>query len=88
MSKELNQFLEENLTQLKNKGLYNEIEPLASANGAMITIGQQELINLSSNNYLGLATEPRLVSAAKTALDQWGAGLVPLEQLMGRYKFT
>ncbi|MGO2267128.1 MAG: glycine C-acetyltransferase [Vagococcus salmoninarum] len=83
MSKELNQFLEENLTQLKNKGLYNEIEPLASANGAMITIGQQELINLSSNNYLGLATEPRLVSAAKTALDQWGAGAGAVRTING-----
>lgn len=83
MSKELNQFLEENLTQLKNKGLYNEIEPLASANGAMITIGQQELINLSSNNYLGLATEPRLVSAGKEALDQWGAGAGAVRTING-----
>ncbi|QIL45877.1 glycine C-acetyltransferase [Vagococcus coleopterorum] len=74
MSKELNEFLQSNLNDLKSKGLYNEIEPLQSANGPMIQVGGKELINLSSNNYLGLATDERLTTAAKEAIDKWGAG--------------
>lgn len=74
MSKELNEFLQSNLDELKNKGLYNEIEPLQSANGPMIQVAGKELINLSSNNYLGLATDERLTTAAKEAIDKWGAG--------------
>lgn len=74
MSKELNQFLQSNLNELKSKGLYNEIEPLQSANGPMIQVAGKELINLSSNNYLGLATDERLTTAAKEAIDKWGAG--------------
>lgn len=74
MSKELNQFLQSNLNDLKDKGLYNEIEPLQSANGPMIQVAGNDLINLSSNNYLGLATDERLTSTAKAAIDKWGAG--------------
>ena len=62
MSRELTTFLQENLAELKSKGLYNEIEPLASANGPLIKIGEQELINLSSNNYLGLVQSVQLMA--------------------------
>ncbi|WEG74284.1 glycine C-acetyltransferase [Vagococcus intermedius] len=83
MSKELHDFLQANLSELREKGLYNEIEPLQSANGPMITVGGQELINLSSNNYLGLATDERLVKAAKDALDKWGAGAGAVRTING-----
>lgn len=83
MSKELDLFLVSNLAELKDKGLYNEIEPLASANGPMITIGQRQLINLSSNNYLGLATDQRVVEAAKAGLDKWGAGAGAVRTING-----
>ena len=62
-SKTLAKFLEENLEDLKSKGLYNVIDPLESSNGPIITIGGKEYINLSSNNYLGLATDSRLQEA-------------------------
>lgn len=83
MSKELDVFLDTNLNELRSKGLYNEIEPLGSANGPLITIGQRQLINLSSNNYLGLATDNRVVEAAKAGLTKWGAGAGAVRTING-----
>lgn len=82
-SKTLDKFLHENLEDLKSKGLYNEIDPLESANGPVIKIDGRELINLSSNNYLGLATDERLKSAAKIALEKYGVGAGAVRTING-----
>ena len=55
-SKSLQKFLEVNLKDLKSKGLYNEINVITGQNGPIIEIEGKKLVNLSSNNYLGLAT--------------------------------
>lgn len=73
-SKALEDFLTENLTDLRDKGLYNVIDPLESSNGPMIRIAGKEFINLSSNNYLGLATDSRLIDAATVAIKEYGVG--------------
>jgi len=83
MSKALNQFLSENLADLKSKGLYNEIDLLEGANGPKIKIRGRELINLSSNNYLGLATDARLKKAAKEATDRYGVGAGAVRTING-----
>jgi glycine C-acetyltransferase len=82
-SHSLNQFLSENLEDLKNKGLYNVIDPLESPNGPMIKIKGQDLINLSSNNYLGLATDDRLKNVAKEAVDKFGVGAGAVRTING-----
>lgn len=100
-SKTLANFLEENLADLKAKGLYNVIDPLESPNGPIITISGKEYINLSSNNYLGLATDERLKEAAVTAIDKYGVGAgavrtingtldlhVKLEETIAKFKHT
>ncbi|SDN43287.1 glycine C-acetyltransferase [Fictibacillus solisalsi] len=79
----LDQFLQENLGDLKEKGLYNVIDPLQSANGPVIKVGGNELINLSSNNYLGLATDERLKNAAKEAIDEYGVGAGAVRTING-----
>lgn len=79
----LNQFLSENLEDLKSKGLYNVIDPLESPNGPIIKIKGQELINLSSNNYLGLATDDRLKNVAKEAVDKYGVGAGAVRTING-----
>ncbi|WP_281202484.1 glycine C-acetyltransferase [Cytobacillus kochii] len=97
----LNQFLSGNLEDLKDKGLYNEIDPLESANGPIIKINGKELINLSSNNYLGLATNDTLKTIAKEAIDKYGVGAgavrtingtlqihVELEETLAKFKHT
>lgn len=65
LSKVLNAFVDENLQQLRTQGLYNEIDSVEGPNGPIITIRGQQLINLSSNNYLGLATNDTLKEVAK-----------------------
>jgi glycine C-acetyltransferase len=82
----LEQFLNENLEDLKSKGLYNVIDPLESPNGPVITINGKQLVNLSSNNYLGLATDERLKKAAKEALDKFGVGAGAVRTINGTLK--
>ncbi|WP_286232019.1 glycine C-acetyltransferase [Neobacillus mesonae] len=82
----LEQFLNENLEDLKGKGLYNVIDPLESPNGPIITINGKELINLSSNNYLGLATDNRLKKAAADAMEQYGVGAGAVRTINGTLK--
>lgn len=82
-SKTLEQFLDTNLGELKEKGLYNVIDPLESPNGPMIKIKGRELINLSSNNYLGLATDERLKKAAEQAIEQFGVGAGAVRTING-----
>lgn len=83
MSKALEKFLSENLDNLKSKGLYNEIDILEGANGPKIKIRGRELINLSSNNYLGLANDERLKKAAKEATDRYGVGAGAVRTING-----
>ena len=59
----LKNFLSPKLRELKEKGLYNEIDVLDGANGPEIFINGRKLINLSSNNYLGLATREDIKQA-------------------------
>lgn len=82
-SKALQKFLNENLQDLKDKGLYNVINPIIGANGPVIEIGGKKLINLSSNNYLGLATNPRMIKACKEASDKYGVGAGAVRTING-----
>lgn len=79
----LDQFLNENLEDLRSKGLYNEIDVVEGANGPVIKIRGKELINLSSNNYLGLATDERLKEVAVDAVKQWGVGAGAVRTING-----
>lgn len=83
LSKILDQFLNENLAELKEAGLYNEIDPVEGPNGAIIKIGGKDLINLSSNNYLGLATDEDLKVLAKEATDKYGVGAGAVRTING-----
>ncbi|WP_077329446.1 glycine C-acetyltransferase [Virgibacillus siamensis] len=82
-SKVLHTFLEENIDDLKQRGLYNEIDPVQGANGPVITLDGKKLINLSSNNYLGLATDERLKEVAKEAVDSHGVGAGAVRTING-----
>ncbi|MDR9854378.1 glycine C-acetyltransferase [Paenibacillus sp. VCA1] len=82
-SHSLDRFLTENIEDLKSKGLYNVIDPLQGPNGPTILIGGKTLINLSSNNYLGLATDERLVSASIEATKTYGAGAGAVRTING-----
>ncbi|MFD1363479.1 glycine C-acetyltransferase [Lentibacillus salinarum] len=82
-SQALQSFLQANITDLKERGLYNDIDPVQGANGPVIHIDGKKLINLSSNNYLGLATDGRLKKVAKEAVDSHGAGAGAVRTING-----
>jgi len=67
-------FIRDELQALKDQGLYNTIRTIEGPQGAHLTVGGREVLNFCSNNYLGLADDPRLIVAAKDALDRFGVG--------------
>ena len=67
-------WIDEELASLKDSGLYNEIRTLSSPQGAWLVVDGKQVLNFCSNNYLGLANHPRLVTAAKNAMDDSGVG--------------
>ena len=83
MSKILETFLNENLEVLRDQGLYNEIDAVEGANGPVIQVNGKSLINLSSNNYLGLATNEELKQIAKDAIDKYGVGAGAVRTING-----
>jgi 8-amino-7-oxononanoate synthase len=62
------------LAALEAKGLRRTLEPLGGAQGPVVEVGGRRLVNLCSNDYLGLASDPRLVQAAAAAAQREGAG--------------
>jgi 8-amino-7-oxononanoate synthase len=64
----------EELADLEARGLLRTLEPLAGPQGPVIRIGGRSLLNFSSNDYLGLAADPRLAAAFAEALRRWGIG--------------
>ncbi len=76
-------YLHETLEGLKSQGLYNQIRTIESPQGAWVQIEGKKVLNMCSNNYLGLANHPRLVQAAKTAIDNFGVGPAAVRSIAG-----
>jgi glycine C-acetyltransferase len=67
-------WLAENLQQLKDQHLYKSPKILETAAGGRVRMNGREVVNLSSNNYLGLANHPKVRQAALNAIEKWGVG--------------
>ncbi len=67
-------FVSDVLEDLKRKGLYKYIRTVESPQGAWITVDGKRVLNMCSNNYLGLANHPRLKEAAIKAVQEYGVG--------------
>ena len=67
-------WIDEELANLQESGLYNKIRTLSSPQGAWLVVDGKKVLNFCSNNYLGLANHPRLVQAAQTAMEKYGVG--------------
>jgi len=76
-------FVKEELDRLRESGLYNEVPTLGSAQGSWIEVNGKRVLNLCSNNYLALANDPRLVEAAKRAIDEYGIGPGAVRSIAG-----
>lgn len=66
--------IDSELTELKQRSLLRKLRQFDSAQGAAMETGGKQVANFSSNDYLGLATDPVLKEAAKAAIDEYGTG--------------
>lgn len=76
-------FLSTELDSLKQQGLYRKLRVLEGKPEAHTTFDHKSVVNLSSNNYLGLATHPKLVKAALDAVEKYGVGSGAVRTISG-----
>jgi glycine C-acetyltransferase len=70
----VSEFLAEQLHALREAGLGTTIREIESPQDAWLQVDGRRVLNFCSNNYLGLANDPRLVRGAKAAVDRYGVG--------------
>jgi 8-amino-7-oxononanoate synthase len=70
----MSELFHEQLQALRAQALHRKLREIGSAQGPEVRIVGQQLVNFSSNDYLGLANDPRLREAAKAAIDEFGVG--------------
>ncbi|PTX58679.1 glycine C-acetyltransferase [Melghirimyces profundicolus] len=79
------EYLHEEIREWKEQGTYRPLTELESEQGSRVKIGGREVIQLSSNNYLGLTTHPRLKQAAREAVEKYGAGTGSVRTIAGTF---
>ncbi|RPI55633.1 MAG: glycine C-acetyltransferase, partial [Acidobacteria bacterium] len=77
------QFLSDELDALKSQGLYRRLRVLDGEQAARTRVDGREVVNLSSNNYLGLTTHPKLKERALEAITQFGVGTGSVRTIAG-----
>lgn len=76
--------LKSELEEIHSAGLYKSERVIETAQAARVQVGRDSpVLNLCSNNYLGLANHPKVVKAARDALDKWGYGLASVRFICG-----
>ncbi|MES2872447.1 MAG: glycine C-acetyltransferase [Bacteroidota bacterium] len=84
MYKTLQPVLENELEEIEKAGLYKRERIIISPQGADIQVeGGQEVINFCANNYLGLSSHPKVIEAAKKAIDSHGFGMSSVRFICG-----
>lgn len=76
-------FIREDTSALKKAGLYIHLRTIDSPPGPWMVVDGSKVLNLCTNNYLGLASDPRLVQAAQQALVKFGVGPTAVRSIAG-----
>ena len=76
-------WIETELQNLKDSGLYNRIRTLNSPQGAWLEVDGKRALNFCSNNYLGLANHPQIVQAASETMKKYGLGPAAVRSIAG-----
>ncbi|HLU67844.1 MAG TPA: aminotransferase class I/II-fold pyridoxal phosphate-dependent enzyme, partial [Kofleriaceae bacterium] len=71
------------LDDIRQSGLWKDERIIQSPQGAEIQVGGREVVNFCANNYLGLSSHPRIIEAARAALDERGYGLSSVRFICG-----
>ncbi|MBN9652923.1 glycine C-acetyltransferase [Halobacillus sp. GSS1] len=80
------EYLQKELNEMQEEGTFRTLIPLESAQGSKVTIKGKEVIQLSSNNYLGLTSHPRMKDAAEKANEEYGVGTGSVRTIAGTLK--
>ena len=84
MYQSLKPVLEDELKNIKEAGLYKKERIITSPQGAEINVkGGKEVLNFCANNYLGLSSHPKVIEAAKKAIDTHGYGMSSVRFICG-----
>ncbi len=75
--------LRDTLAGLDGEGLMKHERLIAGPQGARVAVAGRQMLNLCANNYLGLADDPRLIAAAKAAMDGYGYGMASVRFICG-----
>jgi glycine C-acetyltransferase len=76
-------FVQDEIQRLKDEHLYQELKPFDGMQGPEIRMEGRTILNFSSNNYLGLTNHPKLMAAAKQAVDDYGVGAGAVRTIIG-----
>lgn len=79
------EYLQTELDEMKKKGVFRTLVQLETAQGSTVQIDGKTLIQLSSNNYLGLTSHPKLREAAMEAVKVYGAGTGSVRTIAGTF---
>ena len=71
------------LDEIREAGLYKHERIIRSPQRPNVVVGEDAVLNLCANNYLGLADHPAVVAAARDALDEWGYGMASVRFICG-----
>ncbi len=80
---EIRNVLATELASLREQKLFKDERVLQGPQGAEVTVGGRTVLNFCANNYLGLASDPRVVEAARRTLDRWAYGLSSVRFICG-----
>ena len=83
MYQNFQEFLTKELQEIKNAGLWKNEREITSPQNANISVKGDRVLNFCANNYLGLANNPRLIAAAKKAMDERGYGMASVRFICG-----
>lgn len=75
--------LENELKEIKSAGLYKQERIITTPQGAEITANGKDVLNFCANNYLGLSSHPKVIAAAKNAIDSHGYGMSSVRFICG-----
>jgi glycine C-acetyltransferase len=84
MFSKMKSYLQQEINTIKDDGLYKDERIIVSPQNANIEVfGGKKVLNLCANNYLGLASHPEIIEAARSSYDDWGYGLSSVRFICG-----
>ncbi|MER7503309.1 glycine C-acetyltransferase [Nonomuraea pusilla] len=83
MFTDMREQLRATLDEITQAGLLKPERVITTPQGSQVSVAGREVLNFCANNYLGLADDPRVVEAAKEALDRWGFGMASVRFICG-----